>query len=344
MLVVLGVLHRHDDVLQDVRGGPVTAVLARVFGVRERHHLVDRARVRRGALRRGGRRGRIDLLHFGRVQRLHIPCLARGRERERVFTDRHWREELLGRRAAHRAAHGEHWHILQVEALEDALIRAALVHVRLAHALFVHGERIGILHDELAAADEPRARTELVAVLRLDLVQRDGQVLVRRVHVFHEQCEHLLVRGGEQIVGLVAVLQTEDVVAVLLPTVGRLIRLARQQRGEMHLLRADAVDLLADDLLDLVEHGQAERQPCPDAGRGLADIAGALEQFCGIDVCVCGVFAQRTQEQRGHSKCSSHTVKLCVFPDICGRFTYRRRCGFPHPPRASRRSPCAAGR
>lgn len=76
-------------------------------------------------------------------------------------------------------------------------------------------------------------------------------------------------RGGEQVVGLVTVLQTEQVLAVFLPAVGGLIRLARQQRREVDLLGADAVDLLADDGLDLVEDLQTQRQPGPDTGAAL---------------------------------------------------------------------------
>ena len=45
----------------------------------------------------------------------------------------------------------------------------------------------------------------------------------------------------------------------------RLVRLAGQQRREVHLLGADRVHLLADDPLDVAEHAQPERQPGVDA-------------------------------------------------------------------------------
>ena len=56
-----------------------------------------------------------------------------------------------------------------------------------------------------------------------------------------------VVGGGQQVIGLVAILQTEDVIAVLLPAMGGLVGFARQQGREVHFLGADAVDLLADD-------------------------------------------------------------------------------------------------
>ena len=111
----------------------------------------------------------------------------------------------------------------------------------------------------------PGARTRLVAVLVLDLVDRQRQVLVRRVQVLHHEGEHLLVGGAEQVVGALAVLEPEDAVAVLGPAAGGLVGLAGQQRGEQQLLGADRVHLVADDVLDPAQHPQAQRQPGVDA-------------------------------------------------------------------------------
>ena len=85
----------------------------------------------------------------------------------------------------------------------------------------------------------------------------ERQVLVRRVQVLDQQREHLLVRRREQVVAALAVLEPEDVRAVLGPAARRLVRLLGQQRREVHLLRAGRGHLLADDLLDLGQHAQA---------------------------------------------------------------------------------------
>ena len=142
--------------------------------------------------------------------------LAGRRLGEGVLADLHRSQELLGFEAAHRAGHGVHRHVLQVETVEDALVCAALVHVGLDEAFLVEGEGVGVLHDELAAADQAGARTELVAVLGLDLVQGRGQVLVRGIHVLHQQGEHFLVRGSQQVVATLAIVQLEEGRAVLL--------------------------------------------------------------------------------------------------------------------------------
>ena len=182
-------------------------------------------------------------------------------------------------------------------------------------------ERVRVLHRELATAQEAGAGPRLVAVLVLDLVDRQRQVLVRVVEVLHEQREDLFVRGREQVVGALAVLQAEEAVAVLGPAVGDLVGLARQQRREVHLVRARVRHLLADDRLDLRLHAQPERQPREHARRLAPDVAGAHEQPVARDLGVGGVFAERTEEVVGQA--CGHPTSLGG--DASRRFTRRRR-------------------
>ena len=128
--------------------------------------------------------------------------------------------------------------VLEAEPREDALVGVALRLVARVEPRVGVVERVGVLHRELATAQEAGAGPRLVAVLVLDLVDRQRQVLVRGVEVLHEQREDLLVRRREQVVGALAVLQPEDAVAVLGPAVRDLVGLARQQRREVHLVRA----------------------------------------------------------------------------------------------------------
>jgi len=160
--------------------------------------------------------------------------------------------------------------------------------------------RVRVLHDELSAAQQTGARTGLVAVLGLDLEQRERQVLVRAVQVLDHQREHLLVGGPEKVVTALAVLQPEQVGAVLGPAVRRLVRLPGQQRREPHLLRADRDHFFADDLLDLREHLEAQRQPRVDARRGAADVAGAYEPAVARHLGIGRVLPQRADEQLRH--------------------------------------------
>ena len=180
-------------------------------------------------------------------------------------------EELLAGRAAHRARHRLDDHVVEARAGRRCGCRRRGAPGRSAEALVVDVERVRVLHDELAPAQEPGPRARLVAVLGLDLVERQRQVLVRRVQVLDQQREHLLVRRAEQVVGALAVLEPEDVVAVVGPAAGRLVGLARQQRREVHLLGADRVHLLADDPLDVAQHlvaraAATSRCPAPRGG------------------------------------------------------------------------------
>ncbi|MPM92239.1 hypothetical protein SDC9_139374 [bioreactor metagenome] len=104
----------------------------------------------------------------------------------------------------------------------------------------------------------------------------------------------------EQHVIALAVLEPEQVGAVLDPPVGQLVRFARQQRREVHLLGADGVHLLADDVLDLVQHPQPERQPGVDARSGTTDVSGAHQPAMAGHLGVRRVLAQGADEQLGH--------------------------------------------
>ena len=206
-------------------------------------------------------------------------------------------QELLRARPAHRPGHGRHDHVLESEAGEDPLVGVALGLVGGLQARVVDVETVGVLHDELAPAYQAGARARLVAVLRLDLVQSRGQILVRGVHVLHQQGEHLLVGGGQQVVPALAVGQFEQGGPVVLPPVRRLVGLSGDQPREVDLLGAHAVHLLADDPLDLAQRAQSQGQPRVDPGRGPPDIARAHEQLMGVDLGVRRVLAQRAQEE-----------------------------------------------
>ena len=107
-------------------------------------------------------------------------------------------------------------------------------------------------------------------------------------------------RGAEQVVGALSIVQTEDAVAVRRPAVAGLVGLARQQRGERQLLAADRFHLVADDRLDLAQHAEAERQPGVDAWGRAPDVARAEEQPVARHLGVRGVLPQGPHEQARH--------------------------------------------
>ena len=109
-------------------------------------------------------------------------------------------------------------------------------------------ERVGVLHDELAPAHQAGARPQLVAELGLDLVEVERQLAVAAHVAAHEVDDDLLVRGADDEVAALAILEAQQLRAVLLPAARLLPQLGRDHRGQEHLLGAGAVHLLADDL------------------------------------------------------------------------------------------------
>ena len=186
----------------------------------------------------------------------------------------------------------------KIEALRPDLILAFSD----LQAGIVDVEAVRVLHRELAPTQEPGTRSGLVAELVLDLVDHQREVAIAAVEVLDEQREHLLVGRGEQEVGTAAVLQAEQVVAVLGPPVGGLVGLARQQRGEVHLLEARGVHLRAHDRLDVAVHEVAQRQPAEHARGHAAHEARPHEQAVARDLRVGGVLAQGAQEQGRHAQ------------------------------------------
>ena len=202
-----------------------------------------------------------------------------------------WREV-----AADRPGVGPHRDRLQPEPREGAQIGDEHLVVGVARAGLVEVEGIGVLHQELARAHDAEARADLVPELPLDVVEVERQVLVG-AHVGAEDLgDHLLVGRAVEHLAVVPVLDAQHLLAVglvapaLAPEVGRL------DRRHQDLDRAGAVLLLADDAADLVEHAQAERQPGVDAGRLLADQAGAQHQPVRDDLGLLRRLAQDRQE------------------------------------------------
>ena len=154
-----------------------------------------------GASRPGGRAGAAGRaardLEIGRV----IAALA---EDERVLTGARGREKVDALGAPHHPAlrlHGVH---LEPAPLEDPVIRAALELEAAVEPFVVDVERVGVLHDEFAHAQQTTARSRLVAVLRLEVVEHLRQLLVR-LQLADVERDRLLVRHRQDELAPVAV-------------------------------------------------------------------------------------------------------------------------------------------
>ena len=103
---------------------------------------------------------------------------------------------------------------LDVAALTDVSVGLLHLVVLLLQALLRGGEAVGVLHDELAAAHQAKAGTELVAELVLNVVQVDGKLLVGTQLIANQGGHGLLMRGAQHELAAVAVIKAHELLAI----------------------------------------------------------------------------------------------------------------------------------
>ena len=282
----------------------VHAVDQRLDEGRARHahelrDFVDRLRVRRGdlldlAARRVGARRDLarGLLEVGRVA-------AGVAEGDAVFARIRQHVELVRELAADVARVGFDRIGAEAAARENPLVGFEHRHVARVRRLEGGVERIGVLHQELLRAHEAEARTDLVAELPLDLIDRHGQLTIGVDHVLGEVGHEFLGRRAQRVRMLAAVLETEHARTHRLPAAARLPELGRLEDRHHDFLRARLVQLFAHDLRHLVERTHAERQVGEEAAGDLLHERGAHEQLVRIDFRIPRVFTEGLNHQLG---------------------------------------------
>ena len=160
------------------------------------------------------------------------------------------------------------------------------VAVRLMHAVvgdlqrrLVSVERIGVLHDEFAAAHQTEAWADFVTEFGLDLVQVDRQLFVAAQLVAHQIGDDFFVGRAGAEVATMAILEAQQFRAVLFPATGFLPQLCRLSARHQHFKRAGSVHFFTNDGFDLAHYSQAHRQPGIQARGEFADHAGAQHQL-----------------------------------------------------------------
>ena len=202
----------------------------------------------------------------------------------------------MGAAAADGAIVGLHGTEIQAEAGEDLAVRLVHPVVGLLQRVLAQVEGIGILHDEFASAHQAEARADLIAEFGLDLIEVDRQLLVAVQLVAREVGDHFFVGRAYAEFALVAVLQAQQLRAVLLPAPRLLPQLGRLHRRHQHFQGAGSVHFLADDGLDLAQYPQAHWQPGVETRGQAADHAGAKQQLMADYHRVGGGFFERGKQ------------------------------------------------
>ena len=167
--------------------------------------------------------------------------------------------------------------------------------------LLVEVEGIGVLHEELAAAQEAEAGANLVAELRADLVQVERKLPPRRDRAAHHVGDGFLGRGRERELALLAILEVEEdpLGLVAIPATGLDPELLRLEDRQVHFQRARRVHLLADDLDHLLQRPEPERRVRIDARGELVNEPCAVEELMRDDLGVAGHLAERDEKRLG---------------------------------------------
>ena len=215
--------------------------------------------------------------HFGAF---HVGGIAAfGAGGDGVFAGIGQHHELVREIAADGAGVGFHGAEAQAQTLEDAAVGVVHQLVAFVGTGIAGIEGIGVLHDEFTAAHQAEAGADLVAELGLDLVQTHGQLAVGAHFAAHQVGDDFLMRGAKAVIAVVAVLEAQQLLAVVLPAAGLFPEVAGDDHGHEQLGETGGVHFLAHHALHVFQGLQAQRQVDVHAGGELADHAGAQQQL-----------------------------------------------------------------
>ena len=300
LTLTVGVRERNDETLQRIRGLP-GAIIAGVKLIGALNQGLDSRRIGSFTHLEFGNAIERKRLRSRRHHGLGVGSVASWRTHKSILTNRAGVKEFLGTRTTHGTRHRGNDDVLQAQTFKDALVGIAFILVGSIQTSIINIEGICILHDELTASDQTRARTGLIAVLRLNLVDRQRQVLVRRVLILHQEGEHLFMGRSQEIVPALTVLQLEQGRTIFFPAIGCLVGLCRKKCRKVDFLSTDTVHLFTNNCLYLAQQAQAKRKPRVDTGGSTTNVARTDKELMGNNFGISRIFAQRAQEERGKS-------------------------------------------
>ena len=235
---------------------------------------------------------------------------------QRSLTGVGQRHVLDGGIAADLTGVGNNGQGLDIAALADVGVGLLHLVVLLLQTLLRGREAVGVLHDELAAAHQAKAGTELVAEFILDVIEIHRQLLVGTQLVAHQSSHGLLVRGTKHELASVAVIKAHELLAIGIDTAGLAPQLGIDHDGHHELLGAGSVHLVAHDVLDLANRAPSKRQIGIETGGLLANHAGTKQQAMARKLGVGRILFERRSIKLRHIHCSSHLFLLNKLVDL----------------------------
>ena len=205
--------------------------------------------------------------------------------------------EFVRAGAANRAVVRRHRAEIQTQTVENRHVGVEHFVIAVLQAVRVFIEGVRVLHDEFAPAHHAKTRTNFVAEFGLNLIPVDRHLFVRLDFTSRHVGDDLFVRWADHEIALVAVFETQQFGAVLLPATGFLPQLGRLHRRHEQFNRARAIHFLAYDLLDFAHAAQPHRHQGVNAATDTFDHAGTDHELMADDFRFGGRFFERGDEK-----------------------------------------------
>ena len=145
-------------------------------------------------------------------------------------------------------------------------------------SLRVRIEGIAVLHDKFTAADQSKARSRLISVFGLNLIQHQGHLPIGGDVIADQIRENLLMSRSKAEVSAIAILNSPQFRSIRIPAPGLLPEFRRLNRRHANFLRAAGVHLFPDDLFDFPNRAPAHIHKAVDSGHLFPDHSGTQKQ------------------------------------------------------------------
>ena len=156
---------------------------------------------------------------------------------------------------------------------------------------------VGVLHGELAHADQATARTRLITPLCLEVIDLLRELAPRADELAQQIGNDLFVGHRKDHVAISAILESAHLWADLVVAPRLAPKVGWVHHRHEHLLPVDGVHLFADDLGDPLVDAHAEGEKRVDSSAERTNVSGAQEEAMRWHLRVGRVLALRREEE-----------------------------------------------
>ncbi len=174
-------------------------------------------------------------------------------------------------------------HVSEPTTIENPAVDVIVLEIGNVEPGRIDVERVGVLHKELAHAQQARFRPRLIAKLGSDLIPDLRQLLVAAKLFARDLSHDFFFCHAQAKVGALAVLEAEQGVAHQRPAAACLPEFTRVQRRQIEFL-PDLVHLLAHDADDFVEGALSQEKIGINSRGKLTDVGRPHQELVAGDL------------------------------------------------------------